>query len=96
MAIDLTPWAVSGELIAPHVPIPAARDDADMLEIVMCVDVPISHYEGGGDGTIGLNGGLWWVHPCAEETVVSWQVQTDQVHIQSSERTYVVPYQRAH
>lgn len=96
VAIDLTPWAVSGELIAPHVPIPADRDAVDTLEIVLCVDVPISHYEGGGDGTIGLNGGLWWVHPCAEETVVSWQLQTDQVHIQSSERTYVVPYHRAH
>jgi hypothetical protein len=66
--------------------------DVPTLEIVLCVDVPISHYEGGGDGTIGLNGGLWWVHPHPEETLVSWHWQDDQLHIQSSTQMYVVPY----
>ena len=90
--VDLTPWAISRELIAPQVPIPVALMDVPTLEIVLCVDVPISHYEGGGDGTIGLNGGLWWVHPHPEETLVSWHWQDDQLHIQSSTQVYVVPY----
>lgn len=91
-AVDLSDWAISAELIAPHIPLPDDMWQEHELDILLRVDVPISHYEGGGDGTIGLNGGMWWVHPVAEETLISWQWRANQLEIESSERRYVVPY----
>jgi hypothetical protein len=86
--VDVTPWAISGELIAPQVPIPTTA----VLDILWCTAVPVSHYEGGGDGTIGLNGGVWWVHPAAEEQLREWHWADDVLRVRTTEQWYEVPY----
>lgn len=90
--IDLTPYRQSAELIAPHVTLPSHFFGQRTLDIVMCVDVPISHYEGGGDGTIGLSGGVWWIHPIEEEEVISCHLRDGTLIVQSSHAVYVEPY----
>jgi hypothetical protein len=93
LAVDVSPWAISGELIAPQVPIPEALWQRDTLDILLRVDVPVSHYEGGGDGTIGLNGGVWWVHPTPEEELVEWQWAEGMLRVRTTQQWYAVPYQ---
>ncbi len=90
--IDLTSHRCAAELIAPHVAIPDHLHDAHELDILICVDVPVSHYEGGGDGTIGFTGGVWWMHPVDAEEVVAVQWLNDTLHVQSTQRDYDVPY----
>ncbi len=56
--VDLEPWAISGRLVRPLVPIPERLRDRADIEVVLRTDVPTSHYDGDGDGTIGLYGGV--------------------------------------
>jgi len=44
VAVDMRPYMISGELIAPQIAIPADCRAGDALDLLLCVDVPISHY----------------------------------------------------
>lgn len=67
--VDLSHWAVSKELLAPRVPLPAHLEDVDRVDVVLRVDVPKGHYDGQGDGTIGMTGGLAVGYPVEEEVL---------------------------
>jgi hypothetical protein len=56
--IDLDKFEISKELIAPRVELPEEFDDLTELDVVLKVEVPIGHYDGGGDGTVGMTGGM--------------------------------------
>jgi hypothetical protein len=69
--VDLSPWTTSKELIAPRVPIPAELEGRGSVHVVLRVDVPKGHYDGEGDGTTGMTGGLAVAYPVAEEVIRS-------------------------
>jgi hypothetical protein len=92
VAVDMRPYMISGELIAPQIAIPAACRTGAALDVLLRVDVPISHYEGGGDGTIGLTGGVWLMHPIAEDAMIDCTWADNQLHVQSTTREYCIPY----
>ncbi len=91
-AIDLTPYATSGELIPPHVPLPAALAALDALEIVLRTDVPISHYEGGGDGTMGMTGGITLCYAVPEEQLLTASYSEGSIQLVTTQQVYTVPY----
>lgn len=91
-AIDLTPYATSGELLAPYVPLPPQLEALTEIEIVLRTDVPISHYEGGGDGTMGMTGGITLCYPQAEEKLLSARYAEGSIQLVTNQRTYQVPY----
>jgi hypothetical protein len=92
VAVDMRPYMISGELIAPQIAIPADCRAGDALDLLLCVDVPISHYEGGGDGTIGLTGGVWLIHPIDEDTLIACTWAENQLHVRSTSGEYWIPY----
>lgn len=65
--VDLSAYRVSGELIAPRVPLPARVRDTDRIEVVLRLSVPRGHYDGEGWGTIGMTGGMGLGYAVAEE-----------------------------
>ncbi|MFN8446035.1 MAG: hypothetical protein U0175_34910 [Caldilineaceae bacterium] len=94
--IDLSPYATSGELIAPHVPLPAHLEALDEIEIVLRTDVPISHYEGGGDGTMGMTGGITLCYPVPEEKLLSASYVDGAIRLVTDQQVYQVPYALLH
>lgn len=90
--VDLTPWQTSGELIAPTVPLPAHWEDADEIEIILRTDIPTSHYEGGGDGTMGMTGGIILCYPQAEEQLLSASYAHGQIRLVTDQQSYQVSY----
>lgn len=92
-AIDLSPFAASGELIAPHVPLPAQLEALEAVEIILRTDVPVSHYEGGGDGTIGMTGGMAWCYPVEEEQLQTAEYVAGVIRLRTNRRVYEQPYQ---
>ncbi len=90
--VDMRPYGVSGELIAPQIAIPSDCRAGDALDLLICVDVPISHYEGGGDGTIGLTGGVWLMHPIDEDALIACTWAENQLHVRSTSGEYWIPY----
>lgn len=90
--IDLTPYATSGELIAPHVPLPPNLEAEDEIEIILRTDIPISHYEGGGDGTMGMTGGMTFCYPVAEEKLLSASYSDGSITLITDQQVYAVPY----
>lgn len=93
LAIDLSPFAVSGELLAPHVPLPAALEMLDEVEIILRTDVPVSHYEGGGEGTLGMAGGMAWCYPVEEEALQSASYAQGVIRLVTNRQVYEAPYQ---
>ncbi|MBB5791704.1 heparinase II/III domain-containing protein [Jiangella mangrovi] len=69
--VDLSPFATSRELIAPHVALPPSLEDAESVDVVLRVDVPRGHYDGQGDGTIAMTGGVAVGYPADEELIRS-------------------------
>ena len=63
-------------------------EELDRLEIVLRTDVPVSHYEGGGDGTIGMTGGMSLCYPVEEEVVLSAGYEEGRIRIVSNVREY--------
>ena len=90
--IDLTPYATSGELISPHVPLPVQLEALDELEIILRTDVPISHYEGGGDGTMGMTGGITLCYGVPEEQLLTASYRAGSIQLVTTQQVYTVPY----
>lgn len=85
---DLAPFATSMELIAPHVPLPQSLEEAGSIDLVLRVDVPRGHYDGQGDGTIGLTGGVAVGYPAQEELIRSVTHDDGIVTLVTSHDTY--------
>jgi len=91
-AIDLAPWAASRDLIRPVVPIPADLASVDELEVVLRTDVPVSHYDGDGDGTIGFSGGIAACRPLEPERLLHAAYRDGILEVGTTSRTYRIPY----
>ena len=86
--VDLSPFRSSMELIAPTVAIPDHLEAADEIDVVLRVDVPQSHYDGLGDGTIGLTGGIGVGYPVEEEVILSTTYADGELVVQTSRTTH--------
>ncbi|WP_308635441.1 hypothetical protein [Paenibacillus silvisoli] len=81
-------------LLAPTIAVPRHLENREQVEVVIRCDVPVSHYEGKGDGTIGLNGGVAVCYPCEEEVVLGASFDGAQMTVTTNEKTYRWPYKR--
>jgi len=63
-----------------------------MIEFVLRTDVPVSHYEGGGDGTIGLTGGVSICYPVVEEIIRRAGYQNGQIYLETNLSKYETVY----
>jgi hypothetical protein len=90
--VDLTPWATSLALLPPDVPLPdwIAADAA--FELVVRSDVPLSHYDGGGDGTLGLCGGFALCLLSAVEQIRAACLADGVLAVQTDQACYRWPY----
>ncbi|MBM7786193.1 hypothetical protein [Tenggerimyces flavus] len=86
--VDLSPFALSGELIAPRVRIPERFDALREVHVVLRVDVPKGHYDGQGDGTIGMTGGMALAYPVEEEVIRSARCADGIVTVLTNEDEY--------
>lgn len=69
--ISLQPFATSANLLYSYVEIPEAARRAGEAEILFFSEVPVDHYENGGDGRTGLFGGIRLAAAEEPETVLS-------------------------
>lgn len=69
--VDLSPFRISGELIAPRIRVPQRFDDSERVEVILRVSVPQGHYDGEGWGTIGMTGGMGIGYEVEEEVIVA-------------------------
>lgn len=92
--IDLEPWRTSMELIRPLVPLPEDQQalPARQLEIILKTDVPISHYEGGGEGTTGLGGGIGICGKAEPELLHSADYFAGRLTVTTNRKTYELEY----
>lgn len=90
--ISLEDFEISRELLAPRVEIPAQMEEAEELAIVLRVDVPVGHYDGGGDGTVGMTGGMWLCYQAEEEVVEEAYWRDDHVYVKTNFRVYESDY----
>jgi hypothetical protein len=90
--IDLSPWSVSSTLIRPLVPISTTDHAGDALEVVLRTDVPVSHYDGDGDGTIGMAGGIGTCRPVEAERMVQASYRDGMLTVGTNRRTFQIPY----
>jgi hypothetical protein len=86
--VDLSPFRRSMQLIAPTVAIPEHLDNAVEIDLVLRVDVPQSHYDGRGDGTIGLTGGIGVGYPVEEEVIQSTTYTDGELVVETSWTTH--------
>jgi hypothetical protein len=94
-AVDLTPWTRSMELIAPLVRIPEHLDAAPSVAVTLRVDVPKGHYDGQGDGTIGMTGGMGVAYAVEEEVIRSAHHRDGTVTVTTTLDTYAFDYPAA-
>ncbi len=93
--IDLASFASSMELLAPLVRIPGQLEEAATVEVVLRVEVPKGHYDGQGEGTIGLTGGMGVAYAVDEEVLESADLTDGAVTVRTNLETYTFPYQLA-
>lgn len=86
--VDLSPYRVSGELIAPRVRLPERFDDTDRVEVVLRLSVPRGHYDGEGWGTIGMTGGLGLGYAVEEELIESVERDGRRVRVVTTHGVY--------
>jgi hypothetical protein len=82
-------WGV----LAPVMAIPQQWEQVDTIDIVFRIDVPISHFDGRGEGTVGLNGGCYLCIPCESEQLLDAQYDGTQLVLQTNKQTIKWPYQ---
>lgn len=81
-------WGV----LAPYIEIPQTWEQVEMIEILLRTDVPISHYDGKGEGTVGFNGGCYLCIPCEEEVISQATYDGEQIEIITNRQLYRWPY----
>lgn len=91
-AVDLSKFKISQELLAPRVELPAQFENETELTIILKVDTPVGHYDGGGDGTVGMTGGMWLCYPAEEETVQKAYLDGHKLYIRTNLRAYESEY----
>lgn len=89
---DLSGFKISQELIAPRVKLPRELEQDNELEIVFRVNVPVSHYDGDGDGTIGMTGGMWLCRPVKEEALLDASYQDGRIEVVTDRQVYRADY----
>ena len=62
------------------------------LEVVLRTDVPVSHYDGDGDGTIGMAGGIGTCRPVEAECMVQAAYKDGELTVATNRRVFRVPY----
>lgn len=92
LKIDLSSFRISGEIIAPHIELPESLSHATEIDVVVRTDVPISHYDGGGDGTIGMFGGMGIGYPIPEEQVESAEYTKGMIYVKTNRKHYTAAY----
>ena len=90
--VDLSSYAQSMDLIAPLVRLPDRLDAKSTVEVVLRVDVPKGHYDGQGDGTIGMTGGMAMAYPVREEVIESAALVDGMVTVTTNVEEYRFPY----
>lgn len=81
-------WAV----LAPVIQVPPQWEQAEIIDVVIRTDVPMSHFDGKGEGTVGFNGGCYLCVPCAEEVIVDAYYEDEQITIKTNLEHYHWPY----
>jgi hypothetical protein len=86
--IDLSAFARLSKLVQPEVLL--APDRGAEIEVVVRCDVPVSHFEGGGWGTTGLNGAPALCLAADEERMLDAQWDHDVLTVRTTARAYRV------
>ena len=79
--ISLLPFKTSANLLYSYVEIPQDVRRAGEAEILFFSEVPIDHYEGGGDGRTGLFGGMRLAAAVQTETVLSASYRDGKLYV---------------
>lgn len=91
--ISLSAFEKSGTLLPPHVKLSEKLANCEFIDVVLRTNVPISHFEDGENGNIGLNGGLSMCYPCKEEQVLDFKYDGSYLRLITNVREYVSQYQ---
>ena len=91
-AVKLERFEISQELLAPRVKIPPQFENETELTLVLKVDTPVGHYDGGGDGTVGMTGGMWLCYPAEEELVQEACWRDRKLFVKTNRRSYESAY----
>lgn len=91
--IDLSPFALSGQLIPPRIVLPDDLCRHAELDILLRVDVPTSHYDGKSDGTVGMWGGVWLGGPVEPERLVRAAYRDGHIEVETDRRALRIPYE---
>lgn len=90
--MDLSEFSISQELLPPHILLPQRYYAACSIEVVLRVDVPVGHYDGGGDGTIGMTGGMWLCMPVESEPLKKASYDGETLTVQIGDTLYRQEY----
>ena len=93
--VNLSEFRISMELLPSYVPMPEELEDRESIEVVFRTNVPISHYDGGGDGTIGMTGGMWIGYPVEEELVLDYSYHNGEVVLTTNQSNYSFSYEES-
>ncbi len=88
--IDLS--SISSMLLAPFVPVPSEFEEDTEIDVVIRCDVPVSHFDGLGEGTMGINGGVFVCYPCEEEQIIDASYDGKHIEVKTSKDLYRWPY----
>jgi Heparinase II/III-like protein len=91
--VDLSAYSRSMDLVAPLVRVPASIEAAESIDVVLRVDVPKGHYDGQGDGTIGMTGGMGVAYPVREEVVETAKLDGGCLTVTTNLDVYRIPYE---
>ncbi len=90
--IDLAPFRISGQLIAPRITLPTELEHCTELDLLLRADVPLGHYDGKSDGTIGMWGGIWLGAPVEPERVLRAEYREGCIQLETTRRSFSIPY----
>ncbi len=91
--LDLSSYEISKELIGPRVTLPERYDNLTKITLVLKTDVSVGHYDGGGDGTVSMTGGMWLCRPVPDEQVVSARYEEGFITVVTDKNTYRSAYE---
>jgi hypothetical protein len=87
--VDLAAQARLSRLVQPEIALPPGRNAE--IDVLLRCDVPVSHFEGGGWGTTGLNGRPALCLPSPEERVLDARWERGHLSVHTTFGEYRVP-----
>lgn len=91
--INLSPFKTSANLLYSYVKLTDSAIGADEMDILFFTEVPVDHYENGGDGRTGIFGGMRFGAEMQTEKVLSAAYRDGKVFVETDRCAYEYAYE---